>query len=95
MIENAKTWFVYLIECIDKSIYTGVTVDVTARFAQHLSGKGARYTRAKPPQKILAVFPYPSQSLALKAEHAIKQLSAKKKRILCFSQGVINEKATY
>jgi len=40
-----KPWFLYLIECCDGSLYTGVTVNVNARYAAHSSGKGARYTR--------------------------------------------------
>lgn len=82
MNKISKPWFVYLIECVDKSIYTGATVDVAARFAKHAQGKGARYTKANPPQKILAVFSYPNQSLALKAEYKIKQLSPAEKRKL-------------
>lgn len=75
-------WFVYLIECTDGSVYTGVAVDVARRYAQHAAGKGARYTRSHPPARLLASFPHPDRSSALKAEHAIKQLSAAEKRAL-------------
>ena len=68
------SWYGYLIECRDGSVYTGVTTDVTARFAVHASGKGARYTRSHPPVRVLGSFPYPDRSAALKAEHAIKRL---------------------
>lgn len=73
-------WFLYLIECRDGSIYTGVTVDVEARYAAHASGQGARYTRSHPPRRLLASVEYPDRSAALKAEHAMKQLSARAKR---------------
>jgi len=73
-------WFLYLIECEDGSIYTGVSVDVAARYAVHASGKGARYTRSHPPRRLLASVEYPDQSSALKAEYAVKQLSAGAKR---------------
>lgn len=43
-----KPWFVYLIECEDGSIYTGIAVDVSARYQAHLMGTGAKYTRAPP-----------------------------------------------
>lgn len=76
-------WFLYIIECKDHSLYTGITVDVEKRFAMHLSGKGARYTRSHPPRRILAVAPYPDRSAASKAEFLIKQLSAEKKREYC------------
>jgi putative endonuclease len=76
-------WFVYLIECCDGSIYTGIATDVERRYAEHVAGKGARYTRARPPQRLLARFAYPDRSSASRAEYAIKQLSPARKRALC------------
>jgi len=81
--DAAMTWFLYLIECRDGSIYTGIAVDVAARFAVHASGKGARYTRSHPPRRLLAIVAYPDRSSALKAEYAMKQLSAADKRRFC------------
>ena len=75
-------WFVYLIECQDGSLYTGVAVDVERRYAEHAAGKGARYTRSHPPQRLLARFQHPDRSSAQKAEYAIKQLSPAAKRAL-------------
>lgn len=72
----------YLIECEDSSIYTGITVDVDKRYAAHQSGKGAKYMRSHPPKQLLKVFEYPNRSAASKAEYAIKQLSAIEKRRL-------------
>lgn len=77
------TWFVYMIECTDGSIYTGIAVDVAARYAVHACGKGARYTRSHPPARLLASFEYPDRSTATIAEFRIKQLSADEKRELC------------
>jgi putative endonuclease len=76
----AKPWFLYLIECEDKSIYTGIAVDVAARYATHLSGAGARYTRAHRPKKLLAVVEFSSRSTASQAEYLIKQMTAQEKR---------------
>jgi len=76
----SKPWFVYLLECVDGSIYTGITVDVAARYAAHAQGRGARYTRSHPPQRILAVLALPDHSSALKMECEIKRWSAAKKR---------------
>jgi putative endonuclease len=78
----AKPWFLYLIECQDGSIYTGIAVDVAARYSAHEKGTGARYTRSHPPKRLLAVFNYPDRSAASKAEYAIKQLTADEKRQL-------------
>jgi putative endonuclease len=79
-------WFVYLLECMDGSLYTGVAVDVDKRYASHAAGKGARYTRAHPPRQLLARFEHPDRSSALKAEYAIKQLSPAQKRALAATQ---------
>jgi putative endonuclease len=75
-------WFVYLIECEDGSVYTGIAVDVDKRYAEHAAGKGARYTRSHPPRRLLARFEHPDRSSALKAEYAIKQLPPDAKRAL-------------
>jgi putative endonuclease len=76
-------WFVYLLECIDGSVYTGIAVDVAKRYALHAAGKGARYTRSRPPARLLGSFEYPDRSSASKAEYTIKQLSPEQKRALC------------
>lgn len=76
-------WFLYLIECKDGSIYTGITVDVAARYAMHASGKGARYTRSHPPRRLLVTIEYPDRSAAAKAEHEMKRLTASEKRAFC------------
>lgn len=78
-----QCWYVYLIECRDGSLYTGIAVDVDRRYAQHVAGKGARYTRSHPPLKLLARFAHPDRGAASRAEHAIKQLSPQRKRALC------------
>ena len=75
------SWFLYLIECADGSIYTGIARDVAARYAAHASGKGARYTRSHPPARLLATQAFPDRSSALKAEYRVKQLTAAEKRI--------------
>lgn len=75
-------WFLYLIECLDGSIYTGIALDVAARYAAHASGRGARYTRAHPPARLLATSAYPDRSSALKAEYRVKRLKAAAKRDL-------------
>jgi len=75
-------WFLYLIECADGSLYTGIATDVEARFSAHASGKGARYTRAKKPLRVLASFELEGKSAALRAEYRVKRLSAPQKRAL-------------
>lgn len=76
----SKPWFVYLLECVDGSIYTGIAVDVAARYAAHCKGTGARYTRSHAPVKLLGYEAHPDRSSAAKAECRIKKLSAAEKR---------------
>lgn len=76
---SGKTWFIYLLECVDGSLYTGIAVDVAARLVAHQSGKGARYTRSHKPLRLLASVPVGTRSAALKAELAIKRLPKDKK----------------
>ncbi|MBU9402293.1 GIY-YIG nuclease family protein [Burkholderia multivorans] len=76
------SWFLYLIECVDDSVYTGITTDVAARFDEHAAGKGARYTRSRKPRAVLASFPLPDRSIASKAEYWVKRLTAAQKREL-------------
>jgi putative endonuclease len=75
-------WFVYLIECADGSVYTGIAVDVQARFEKHLSGTGARYTRSRKPLNVLASFELADRSSASSAEYWVKRLSPVEKRAL-------------
>lgn len=75
-------WFVYLIECRGGSLYTGIATDVERRYAEHATGRGARYTRSHPPVRLVARFPFPDRASASRAEHAIKQLSPARKRAL-------------
>ena len=78
-----SAWYVYLIECLDGSVYTGIATDVDRRYAEHVAGKGARYTRSRPPLRLLARFEHPDRAAASRAEYAIKQLSPARKRALC------------
>jgi putative endonuclease len=66
-------WYVYLLECRNGSYYAGISNDVDARFQAHLAGKGARYTRANPPLRVLAMRAYPDRSAASKAECELKR----------------------
>jgi predicted GIY-YIG superfamily endonuclease len=67
-------WFVYVVRCADDSLYTGISTDVPARVAAHNAGRGARYTRARLPVRLVHVENKRSRSTALKREAAIKAL---------------------
>ena len=76
----SATWFVYIIECLDGSLYTGITVDLAARFEAHRSGRGARYLRSHPPRRLLAAEACADRSAAARAEYRIKHLTPAAKR---------------
>jgi putative endonuclease len=78
-------WFVYLLECRGGRVYTGIATDVDRRLAEHVAGKGARFTRAHPPVRELARFPCADRPSALRREAAIKRLPAAQKRLLAAS----------
>jgi putative endonuclease len=79
------SWFLYIVECEDGSLYTGIAVDPQARFDAHMAGKGARYTRSHRPLRLLASVALPDRSTASKAEYLVKQLPAGEKRRLATS----------
>ena len=68
-------WWLYVLECRGGVLYTGIAKDVDARFAAHLAGTGAIFTRLNPPLRILAKASLPTRSAALRAEYAFKQAS--------------------
>lgn len=74
-----QIWFLYLLECKNGAYYAGITNNLESRFSAHLSGKGARYTRANPPIKIIASKLYPDRSSASIAEAQLKVLPRSKK----------------
>jgi putative endonuclease len=76
-------FFVYIVECVDKTYYTGYSNDVESRVGKHNSGKGgSKYTKTRRPVKLVYKEECGSKSEAMKREYAIKQLSRKKKEDL-------------
>jgi putative endonuclease len=75
-------WSVYLARCIDDTLYCGIARDVAARVAAHDAGRGARYTRGRGPLTVLAVRRCRDKEIALRIEHAVKQLPRAQKLAL-------------
>lgn len=78
-----KQWVVYILECKDGTLYTGVTDRLQYRLAAHRAGKGAKYTRGRAPLKLCYLEDCEDRSSALKRESAIKRLSKNEKWELC------------
>lgn len=72
-------YFVYILKCKDKSLYTGITTDVERRFMEHKAGKGGHYTRAKKVVKVVYREKHRDRSTASKREAEIKSWDREKK----------------
>ena len=77
-------WLVYMLECSDNSIYTGITNNLENRLKKHQSGDGAKYLRGRLPIKIIYKELFINRSEATKREIAIKKMSKKEKKILIY-----------
>lgn len=75
-------WIVYILECADGTLYTGITNDLPRRLALHASGAGAKYTRGRGPLRLIHREECASKSEALRRERAIKSLRREQKRNL-------------
>ncbi|AKN33261.1 methyltransferase [Clostridium carboxidivorans P7] len=71
--------YVYILQCIDGTLYTGYTNDLNKRIQVHNSGKGAKYTRGRLPVKLVYSEEFNTKNEALKREYAIKLMKRKRK----------------
>ena len=76
-------WTVYILECADSTLYTGITNDMPARLEKHAKGTGAKYTRGRGPLKVVYTETHRTKGRALKREAQIKSLSRTQKLKLC------------
>lgn len=76
-------WYVYMLRCGDRSLYTGITEDVLRRLEAHRSGKGAKYTRGRGPLELVYTEEQADKPAALRREYQIKQLTRAQKEALC------------
>ncbi len=77
-----------MIRCVDNSLYTGITTNVTKRFQAHESGKGAKYLKTRRPFELVFQQEVGDRSQASKLEYAVKQLPKKRKELIV--QGKLN-----
>ena len=67
-------YFVYIVECVDGTLYTGISTELERRIQEHnTSEKGAKYTRIRRPVKLVYSESYPNRSSASKREYEIKK----------------------
>ena len=73
MPNDTKLAYLYVVECADGTLYTGYTTDVDRRIQTHNKGKGAKYTRARLPVKLIYQESFESKQAAMSAENHFKR----------------------
>jgi putative endonuclease len=82
LLEGALNWIVYMLECADKSLYTGITNNLDRRMAEHEAGQGAKYTRGRGPFRLVYSETCQGRAEASRRETAIKSLDRVQKLLL-------------
>ncbi len=79
LLMPAEVWYLYVLECVDQTLYTGISPDVSHRVKSHNNGRGAAYTKTRRPVKLIAAWQFPNRREAMQAEIAFKQLTRQAK----------------
>jgi putative endonuclease len=89
---TTRSYTLYILECVNGAFYTGVTTDLERRYEEHFSKKGAKYTRAFPPVRILASWDYITDySTILRLEAFVKRLTKEMKAVLIENPGLFEK----
>lgn len=83
-----KQWVLYILECGDGTLYTGITDNFERRLKAHREGKGAKYTRGRGPLTLRFLETCTDHSAALKLEYRIKRLSREEKLAIIREKGI-------
>ncbi len=76
-------YYLYIVRCADRALYTGIARDVRQRVREHNSSEaGAKYTRSKRPVKLVYTRRYRNRAYALRAEARVKQMTRREKLAL-------------
>jgi putative endonuclease len=76
---RGSKWYVYIIECEDKSLYVGVTTCIKRRFFEHQAGKGSKFIRSRKAKRLVYTEECHDKYAAFKREREIKGYSRQKK----------------
>ena len=89
-------WYVYILECSDKTFYTGITSDIRRRIKEHNSSpKGAKYTKGRGPVKLVYLRRKKNKTTASKEEYRIKNLTKKEKTEMILSSPSFSSTVPY
>jgi putative endonuclease len=80
LMNDHQPWYVYILQCSDRTLYTGIAKDLKKRLAQHNNGTGAKYTRGRAPVELVFAEGMPCHGDALRRECQIKRMSQAQKR---------------
>lgn len=83
MAPHSRGHFVYIVRCVDGTLYTGYARDPKARETAHNGGRGAKYTSGRRPVRLVHVEQFRSKNRALRRELEIKKWPRAKKETLC------------
>ena len=78
-------WYVYILECSDSTLYTGITNNLDKRILAHNNKKGAKYTKTRTPVKLIYSIEVENKSIASKEEYRIKKLTRTEKFKLIYN----------
>jgi putative endonuclease len=93
-MKKEKDWFVYIIECWDESLYTGITNDIKNRMSAHKKGTGSKYVKRKRFKRLLHTIKAVDKIDAAKMEYRIKQLERNDKIIFFLNHPDIDYSVT-
>ena len=79
--DKSDKWYIYILECADKTLYTGSTNDLDKRLEAHNSGNGAKYTKARLPVKLVYHEEFDDKKEAMKREWYIKHKLSRKQKM--------------
>jgi putative endonuclease len=82
-MSSKREWIVYILQCADNTLYTGITNNLEKRLQDHAAGKGAKYTRGRGPYTVIFTEKHPARGDALRREAEIKVMKKSDKIHLC------------
>ena len=86
---NSPPCWAYVVECRNGKLYPGISADPEARFQEHLSGRGALFTRIHKPKRLLWKEEYPDRSAAMRVETHLKTISRWEKLVWLHERGAV------
>lgn len=78
-INHPRHWYVYIVRCADRTLYTGIAKDLAKRLTQHNNGSASKYTRGRLPVELVYTESAACHGDALRREYALKRMNLARK----------------